>query len=76
MATMRELTVTIDTDLVAGAEEYARSRVLSFSALIEQSLRQAIALHVQSFASRWRGRFNAAERNDKRYSALAQKYLE
>ena len=29
-----------------------------------------------SFASRWRGKFKAAERGDARYDALAKKYLE
>ena len=28
-----------------------------------------------SFASRWRGKFKAAERGDARYDALAKKYL-
>ena len=30
---------------------------------------------VSSFASRWRGKFKAAERGDARYDALARKYL-
>jgi hypothetical protein len=29
-----------------------------------------------SFTSRWRGQFRAAERDDPRYDALSQKYLQ
>ena len=76
MARKRELTVAVDADLVASAVEYARSRGLSLSALIERSLRQAIAPNAQSFSSRWRGRFKLAERDGARYAALSQKHIE
>ncbi len=75
MAEKRELTVAVDADLAAAAEEYARSRRISLSALIERSLRQITAPNAQSFATRWRGRFNPAERDGARYAALSQKYL-
>ncbi len=45
--------------------------------IIEQSLRQVAGEHTPSFASRWRGKFRAAGRNDDpRYDALAKKYLQ
>ena len=70
----RKLTITVDADLVPAAKQYARSRGVSLSRLIEQSLRRVTA-EGPSFASRWRGQFRAAERADTRYDHLARKYL-
>ena len=72
----QKLTVTIDTELVPVAKRYARSRGVSLSALIEQSLREVAGHQTPSFASRWRGKFRAAERDDPRYNTLARKYLQ
>lgn len=73
----QKLTITVDAELLPIAKRYARSRGVSLSSLIEQSLRQVTAGDAQSFASRWRGKFRAAEREgDPRYDALARKYLE
>ena len=73
----QKLTITVDAELVPLAKRYARSRGVSLSALVEQSLREVAGDHVPSFASRWRGRFRAAERDDDpRYAALARKYLQ
>ena len=71
----QKLTITVDADLLPIAKRYARSRGVSLSSLIEQSLRELAGEHTPSFASRWRGRFQAAERDDPRYDALAKKYL-
>ena len=60
----------------AFAKRYARSRGVSLSSLIEQSLRQAAGVSAPTFSARWRGKFKAAERkDDPRYNALARKYL-
>ena len=59
----------------ARAKQYARSRGVSLSSLIEASLREIAVEDTPSFATRWRGRFNAARRNDSRYETLARKYL-
>ncbi len=67
----QKLTITIDADLIPQSKRYARSKGVSLSSLIEQSLRQAAGDHPPSFASRWRGQFQAAERDD----PLARKYL-
>ena len=74
-AMKQKLTVTVDPEVVVAAKRYARSRGVSLSALIERALRDEAAIGEPSFASRWRGRFQAANRDDPRYDALARKYL-
>ena len=73
----QKLTITVDADLLPAAKRYARSRGVSLSSLVEQSLRAMAGQDKPSFSSRWRGRFRAAEREgDPRYDALAEKYLQ
>lgn len=73
----QKLTITVDADLLPAAKRYARSRGVSLSSLIEQSLREMAGEDAPSFSSRWRGKFQAAERaDDPRYAALAKKYLQ
>ncbi len=75
----QKLTITVDADLLPAVKEYAHSRGISLSALIEQSLREVVAEHTEhtpSFATQWRGRFRAAERQDPRYAALSRKYFQ
>ena len=71
----KKLTITVDEELLPRAKRHARSRGVSLSSLIEASLREIAAEDTPTFASRWRGRFEAAERDDERYRALARKYL-
>ena len=71
----QKLTITVDSALVPRAKRYARSQGVSLSALIEMELRDLVSDAASSFASRWRGRFKPAEREDSRYEALAKKYL-
>ena len=71
----QKLTVTVDPEVVVAAKRYARSRGVSLSALIERRLREEMVAAEPSFASRWRGRFRPADRDDPRYEALAGKYL-
>ena len=71
----KKLTITVDDELVPRAKRYARSRGVSLSSLIEASLRELAAEDTPSFASRWKGRFEAAGRDDDRYRALARKHL-
>ena len=55
-----------------------RSKPLEFRSLDERMEQQATEEDgdgALSFASRWRGKFKAAERGDARYDALAKKYL-
>ena len=70
-----KLTVTIDEELLPKAKQYARSKGLSLSELIETALREMSSEEHQSFASRWRGRFKPAFREGDRYRQLAKKYL-
>ena len=71
-----KLTITVDAELLTVARRYARSRGVSLSSLVEQSLRTLAKGSTPSFASRWRGKFRAAEREgDPRYDALGRKYL-
>ncbi len=73
----QKLTVTVDAELVPLDKIYARSRGVSLSSIIEQSLRDVAGEKRPSFASRWRGKFRPAERaDDPRYDALAKKYLQ
>ncbi len=72
----RKLTITVDEELIPVAKRHARSRGMSLSSLIENSLREATTQRSESFAARWRGKFRPADRNDPRYDALAKKYLD
>lgn len=72
----QKLTITVDAELLPIAKRYARSRGVSLSSLIEQSLREVAGQYAPSFSSRWRGKFRAAKRNDPRYDSLAKKYLQ
>ena len=71
-----KLTITVDAELLAVVRRYARSRGVSLSSLVEQSLRAMVEEDEPSFSSRWRGKFLAAGReDDSRYERLAKKYL-
>ena len=70
-----KLTVTIDEELVPQAKAHARSRGLSLSQLIENALRDIQVEENATFSSRWRGKFQPAERDDELYRALARKHL-
>lgn len=71
----KKLTITVDAELIPRAKRYARSRRVSLSSLIEQSLRDMAGEDAPSFSSRWRGSFQAANRDGSRYGKLARKYL-
>jgi len=71
----RKLTINGDDALLDKAERFARSRGQSLSSLIETSLRESLSNDAPTVATRWRGRFRPAERDDPRYEALARKYL-
>ena len=71
----KKLTVTVDADVLPIAKQYARAKGVSLSSLIERSLRLMAAGESPSFASRWRGRLQAARGDHPRYEALAKKYL-
>ena len=71
----RKLTITMESEVLARARQYARSRGVSLSSLIEASLREITVEDTSSFASRWRGRFEVARRDDGHYDAPVRKYL-
>ena len=72
----QKLTITVDAELITTAKRYARARGVSLSSLVEQSLREMTRGETPSFSSRWRGKFQAAQRDgDPRHEALAKKYL-
>ena len=71
----KKLTITVDSELVPRAKRYARARGVSLSSVIEDSLRELTQDLGPSFVERWRGRFEAASRDDDRFRALAKKYL-
>jgi hypothetical protein len=70
-----KVTITIDEELVPVAKRYARSKGVSLSQLIENSLREVSTPAEESFSKRWRGKFQAADRKDPRYLQLKDKYL-
>ena len=70
-----KLTVTIDEDLLPRAKDYARSKGVSLSQVIERALRELAAADRPSFVEKWRGKLRAAKRDDDRYRRLAEKYL-
>lgn len=70
-----KLTLTIDSELLPRAKRYARARGVSLSSLVEDALRGMASEEEPTFAQRWRGRFEAASREDDRFRALAEKYL-
>lgn len=72
----QKLTITVDAELFPIAKRHARSRGVPLSSLVGQALRQVAGDQAPSFATRWRGRFRAADRDDPRYQALARKYLQ
>ena len=71
----KKLTITIDSELLPRAKRFARARGVSPSSFIERSLREVTEEDGPSFSSKWRGRFEAAGRDDPRYDTLARKYL-
>ncbi len=71
----RKLTLTVEENLLPVAKRYAKSQGLSLSSLVERLLRDAAGHHEPSFASRWRGKFQPAERGDARHECLSKKYL-
>jgi len=71
-----KLTITIDEKLLPRAKAWARRRNVSLSEVIETALRDlSESADATSFASRWRGRFRAAGKNEPRYEQLSRKYL-
>ena len=73
--TKQELTITLDEQLFARVEQCAKARSMTLSALVERLLQDVAEQDSESFSARWRGRFEAAQRDDPRYKALARKYL-
>ena len=73
----QKLTITLDAELIPVAKRYARSRGVSLSSLIEQSIREMVGENKPTFTSRWRGKLRAAKRDDDpKYDALSRKYLQ
>lgn len=71
----QRLTITVDAEVLPAAKRYARSRSVSLSSLVEQSLREMAADRSASFTERWAGKFAPAGRQgDPRYEYLARKY--
>ena len=54
---------------------FARLGGVSPSSFIEEPPTESAGEDAPTFASRWHGRFKAAEHRDQRYDALARKHL-
>ena len=75
----RKLTLTVDAEIVPPAKRYARSRGVSLSSLVEQSLRELTKDMEPSFVERWAGAWKGKLRPppdgaDPRYEYLTRKY--
>ena len=75
----RKLTITVDAEVVPLAKRYARSRGVSLSSLVEQSLRALAKDMEPSFAEQWAGAWKGKLRpppkgEDPRCEHLARKY--
>ena len=70
-----KLTITIDEELIPLAKQYAHSKGVSLSQLIETALKTISHDESTAFSERWRGKFEKRARMDARYRALAKKYL-
>ena len=70
----KKLTITVDAELLPTAKRYARSRGMSLSSIIEDSLRTITEDLDPSFVERWRGRFITPSQDDDRFRALAEKH--
>ena len=75
----RKLTIIVDAEVVPLAKRYARSRGVSLSSLVEQSLRalakDAEPSFVEQWAEAWKGKLRPPpEGEDPRYEHLARKY--
>lgn len=71
-----KVTVSLDEELIPRAKRSARRRGISFSELVEASLRSVTEeREATSFSQRWRGKFQPAGGDDERYRALAKRYL-
>ena len=71
----KKLTITVDAALIPRAKSYARSRRVSLSSIIEQSLRDLAGGEHPPSPRAGAGGFQAANRGDQRYDRLARKYL-
>ena len=72
----QKLTITVDSELLSLAKDYAQARGVSLSSLFEQALLEMGKQEAPTFADKWRGKFQPADREkDPRYDALANKYL-
>ena len=70
-----KLNLTIDEDLVPLSKEYATSRGISVSQLVEELLREVIENDGPAFSEKWRGRFKPARKEGPRYRKLKERFL-
>ncbi len=70
-----KLNLTIDEELVPLSKEYARSRGISVSQLVEELLREATENDGPTFSEKWRGRFKPARKEGPRYEKLKDRFL-
>ena len=72
----QRLTITVDSELLPLAKQYTEAQGISLSVLIERVLRGLAKEETLTFADKWSGKFQPAERQkDPRSDALANKYL-
>ena len=73
-----KLTITVDSEILPLAKQYAKRKGVSLSSLIEVALREMTKEQEPSFSEKWRGRIKNMtdeEIDSARYEFLARKYL-
>ena len=70
-----KLTLTINREIIGKAKIFVRRRGTSISALVEKILAKTIDEKKDPFVARWTGKFELAEKDEKRYQKLKQRYL-
>ena len=69
-----KLNLTIDEDIVYESKAYAQMRGQSVSQLVEDLLRGIVSNRKKSFSKKWRGKFEAVEKDEERYRKLKKRY--
>jgi predicted DNA-binding ribbon-helix-helix protein len=69
-----KITITLDPDFFLEVQEYARSRGLSLTQLVEESLEERLK-NDESFVQRWKEAVEPARQEANRYRRLVRRYL-
>ncbi|MCF8243326.1 MAG: DUF6364 family protein [Melioribacteraceae bacterium] len=69
-----KLNLTINSELVPRSKRYAKKRGKSVSQLVEDLLEHALNKDEISFSEKWLGKFSLADKENKRFKYLKNRY--